>query len=169
MTIHSTPPFADPPAARDAARRLRGRLPAPVTLWCTGAGRGRAGLTVSSVLVAPGEPARLIGLLDPDADLTLALQREGRFTVAVLTPSQRRLVEVFAGTGPAPGGPFTQEGAFTDTAWGPRPTASDTWAGAVLEGVRNVGWSLEVTGVLEHVALGDAEPLVHVRGRLLAP
>lgn len=169
MTIHTSNPFADPPGARDDARRLRGRLPAPVTLWCAGAGRERVGLTVSSVLVAPGDPARVLGLLDPDADLTAVLQREGRFTVSVLTAVQRRLVEVFAGLGPAPGGPFADPAGFTDTAWGPRPTASDTWAGARLVDVRTVGWSLEVTGVLEHVQLGEAGPLVHLRGRLLAP
>ena len=170
MTIHATHPFADPPEARDAARRLRGRLPAPVTLWCAGAGESRVGLTVSSVLVAPGDPPQVVGLLDPDADLTAAVRHLGRFVVSVLTPEQRRLAEVFAGLGPAPGGPFAGDAdAFVDTPWGPRATASDTWAGVRLEGVRPLGWSLEVTGTLEHVALGEARPLVHLLGRLLAP
>ena len=37
----------------------------------------RAGLTVSSLMVANGEPARLLGLLDPDAGLTEELLRTG--------------------------------------------------------------------------------------------
>lgn len=168
MTIHATHPFADPPGSRDAARRLRGHLPAPVTLWGAGVGAGRAGLTVSSLMVALGEPAHVLGLLDPDADLTVALQREGCFALSLLDASQRRLVDVFAGLAPSPGGPFAAA-SFTHTPWGPRPDASDTWAGARVVGVREVGWSLEVTAVLEHVVVGGAEGLVHLRGRLLAP
>lgn len=169
MTIHDSHPFADPPGVRDAARRFRGRLPAPVTLWCSGAGRHRAGLTVSSVLIAPGEPAHLVGLIDPDADLTAVLVEEGTFTVSVLSGTQRRLVEVFAGLGPAPGGAFADAAAWVDTAWGPRPAASDTWVGARLTGTRAIGWSLEVTATIEHVSVGDAAALLHLRGRLLAP
>lgn len=168
MTIHSDHPFADAPGVRDAARRFRGRLPAPVTVWCAGHGSERAGLTVSSVLVALGEPAQVVGLLDPDADLTGTLQRTGRFTVAVLTPAQYRLAEVFAGLGPAPGGPFAVAG-FTETTWGPRPTASGSWLGAEVVDVRELGWSLEITGRIEHVEVGEDDPLMHLRGRLLAP
>ena len=46
MTIHSSHPFAD--GERDEVRRLRGRLGGAVTLWTTGEGRSRAGLTVTS-------------------------------------------------------------------------------------------------------------------------
>jgi hypothetical protein len=45
-------PFAVPPERRSPARRLRGRLVAPVTVWTAGHPPGGAGLTVSSVLVA---------------------------------------------------------------------------------------------------------------------
>ena len=168
MTIHSSHPFAGPPEARDQTRRLRARLAAPVTLWCAGAGPARAGLTGRSVLVAPGTPPHVVGLLDPDADVTAVLQREGRFVVAVLEAGQRHLVEPFAGLAPAPGGPFTLA-PFVDTPWGPRPVASGSWLGARLVGVRELGWSLEVTGVIERVEVGEGEPLVHVLGRLLAP
>ena len=51
-------PFAVPPERRDPARRLRGRLVAPVTVWTAGHPSTGAGLTVSSVLVAEGQPAR---------------------------------------------------------------------------------------------------------------
>ena len=168
VSIHREHPFATPTAERDAARRLRGRLAAPVTLWASGTGGGRAGLTVSSMLVALGQPSHVIGLLDPDTDLAALLDPGARFTVSVLGPAQRRVVEVFAGLGPSPGGPFAVA-EFADTEWGPRPAASGTWAGVRVADVRPLGWSLEVTGVLERVTLGDDEGLVHLRGRLRTP
>src|SRR6266536_511576 len=45
-------PFATPAEWRSAARRFRGRLVAPVTVWTAGGTGDGAGLTVSSVLVA---------------------------------------------------------------------------------------------------------------------
>ena len=73
-------PGADPlhRSVRDArrasspVRRLRGRLAAPVTLWTA---PGPAGLTVSSTLVADGEPGRLLGLIDEECDLWAAVER----------------------------------------------------------------------------------------------
>ncbi len=73
VTIHDTHPFAD--AEPDPARRLRGRLGGTVTLWTAGSGADRAGLTLTSVVVALGEPARLLGLVDPDSDF--ARRRRG--------------------------------------------------------------------------------------------
>ena len=75
MTIHPEHPFLEP--ERDPVRRSRGRLGGAVTLLDLGAGEGpldRAGLTVTSVLVANGEPARLLALLDPDSDLAERLE-----------------------------------------------------------------------------------------------
>ena len=160
MTIHSEHPFATPPEQRDAARRLRGRMSATVSLWLAGTGGRRAGLTVSSLLVALGEPARVIGLIDPDSDLAHALA--DTFTVVLLEPGEHGLAETFAGLAPAPGGLFRE--GFDDTEWGP-VLPGHTWAGARLESSREVGWSREVVGVLEHVHLGKRAPLVHERGR----
>ena len=81
MTIHDTHPFADPDP--DPVRRFRGRLGGAVTLWSAGSGPDRVGLTVSSLVVALGEPSHVIGLLDPDADLTEALRDTGRAVVQV--------------------------------------------------------------------------------------
>lgn len=145
-------------------RRLRGRLASTVTLWAAGEGRARAGLTVSSVLVAGGEPGRVMGLIDPDSDLMDALRACRTFVVSVLGPRQRRLADAFGGVDPAPGGGFAQAD-FVQTRWGPRPEASVTWAGCRVEDEREVGWSALITGAIEHAEAGGSEPLVYLRGR----
>ena len=164
VSIHAEHPFATPPEQRDAVRRFRGRLCAPVTLWASGRGAARVGLTVSSLMVALGEPARIVGLLDPDSEFALGLG--GRGTVTLLAPPDQHLAEVFAGLAPSPGGPF-RSGDFRQGEWGPfLPDRS--WIGVTWEDSRRLGWSTEVTGVIEHVSLADGPTLAHVRGRYRA-
>jgi len=163
VTIHASHPFAD--AEPDPVRRFRGRVGNAVSLWTAGDERSRAGLTVTSFLVAAGEQARVLGLLDPDAALTETLLATGRGVVALLAWEHRDLAEMFAGTAPAPGGMFGQAD-FEQTAWGPRLTSAPTWAGVRLEETAEVGWSSLVTTVVEHLEVGDDdEPLRHRRGR----
>lgn len=165
MTIHTSHPFAD--AEPDPARRFRGRVGGAVTLWTAGDGAARAGLTVTSLMVALGPAPAVLALLDPDADLTEELRDSGRAVVQLLSWPDRQLAEAFAGTAPAPGGPFRQA-AFEETEWGPRLASAATWAGVALTDEREVGWSVEVACRLEHVVIGDDEaPLLHRRGRFL--
>jgi flavin reductase (DIM6/NTAB) family NADH-FMN oxidoreductase RutF len=167
VTIHSEHPFRD--ASTDPVRQLRGRLGGAVTLWTSGEDRGLpAGLTVSSVMVANGEPAHLVALVDPDSDLADALRASSKAVVQLLAWRHRDLAEVFADTAPAPGGKFAQA-EFAHTEWGPRLGDATTWAGVSLEDSRELGWSLLVTCRLEHVEVGDDEPLVHRRGRYQRP
>lgn len=170
MTIHSEHPFADPEGERDAVRRLRGRLGGTVTLWTSGSGRDRAGLTVSSLMVANGDPARVLALVDPDSDLAAAAQETGRVVVQLLEWPHRDLAEAFAGLAPAPGGLF-RLGSWTDTAWGPLLDGVSAWVGLAVDAeAPEVGWSLLLTGTVEHVEVGEeAQPLVHRRGRYLPP
>ena len=163
MTIHDTHPFADPDP--DPVRRLRGRLGGTVTLVTTGDASGRAGLTVTSLMVANGDPARVLMLVDPDSDLADEVTRTGRAVVQLLSWAHRDLADAFAGTAPAPGGPWRM-GTFTDTAWGPRLGDATTWAEVTVESVADVGWSRLLTCGVESVTVGeDTEPLVHRRGR----
>ncbi|UAL30970.1 flavin reductase family protein [Nocardioides rotundus] len=165
MTIHSDHPFATPEDDRDLARRLRGRLGGAVTLWTTGEGRERAGLTVSSLLVALGEPAYLLGLVDPDSELADALDEGSRCVVQLLEWRHRGLAEQFAGMMPAPGGVFAAA-AWEDIEAGPRLADSATWAACTVTGLRTIGWSLEVQARIDRIELGtDDEPLGHRRGR----
>ncbi|WP_372444594.1 flavin reductase family protein [Micromonospora humida] len=160
--IHHTDPFAVPTGQRSPARRLRGRLAAPVTLWTA---PGPAGLTVSSTLVAEGEPDRLLGLVDPEADLWTAIEDAGRFAVAPLGPSHRQLADRFAGLFPSPGGLFATD-AWTDTPYGPVPADAGSWAGCRLDTAREYGWALLVEATIETVEIvADTPPLLHHRGR----
>ena len=174
MSIHSEHPFATAEVDRSPLRRLRGRMPSPVSVWTGGTGRARAGWTLSSFLVADGEPAQVIGVLDEDSDLATALianQEPARFVVNLLGWSHRNLADVFAGLAPAPGGAF-KLGTWLDTDWGPALADAPGWLGARFVGpVDHAGWGLLVRGEVEHVALGPTPPdgvLCHVHGRYRA-
>nr|WP_109510011.1 flavin reductase [Nocardioides speluncae] len=169
VSIHSEHPFLEPESSRDPGRRLRGRVGGVVSLWTSGVGTARAGLTVSSLMVAGGEPSRVLALLDPDSDLCEALEETKRAVVQLLRWPHHQLADVFAGIAPAPGGAFKQA-EFEQTEWGPRLASTTTWAGVVLEKLSTAGWSALVTCTVEHVVLGeDPDPLVHRRGRYLPP
>lgn len=162
MTIHAGHPF---PTEPEPARQLRGRLGGAVSLWTAGGPGDRAGLTVTSLLLAPGPEDAVVALLDPDADLTDTLLETGRGVVQLLAWGDRQLAEGFAGTAPAPGGPF-RAAEFLDTPAGPRLASATTWAELAVVDQREVGWSLLVTCRLERIVVGDdLDPLGHRRGR----
>ncbi|MDN4172988.1 flavin reductase [Nocardioides sp. SOB77] len=164
MTIHDTHPFA---SEDDPVRRFRGRLGGTVTLWTAGDAEDRAGLTVTSLMVAHGETPQVLALLDPDSDLVAELRRTGRAVVQLLSWADRGLAEMFAGTAPAPGGLFRQA-EFADSAHGPRLATATTWADVDLVDEALAGWSLLVTcRVSAAVAGEDVDPLGHRRGRWL--
>lgn len=159
-------PFATPAGERNPARRLRGRLAAPVTLWTAGRGPQRAGLTVSSVLLAEGDPALVAGVIGPLSDLAEQIQSTGRFVVHVLGEHDRRLADIFAGVYPSPGGPFA--GLDTgDSEWGPVLAGSRTTAFCDLASAAPAGWQQLVTATAARIDLAEeaATPLVHYRGR----
>lgn len=170
MTIHTDHPFRDPSA--DPVRRLRGRLGGAVTLWTSGdptGGGTRAGLTVSSVMVAGGEPGRLLALVDPDSSLRDVLEATGRGVVHLLEWGHRDLAEVFAGQMPSPGGQFTTA-EWEQTAYGPRLTTARSWALVEAESFDAVGWSDLVTARIVDAVIGeDDAPLEHRRGRYQRP
>jgi flavin reductase (DIM6/NTAB) family NADH-FMN oxidoreductase RutF len=141
-------------------RRLRGRFAQTVTLWTA---PGPAGLTVSSCLVADGEPGRMLGLIDEESELWGAAEKAGVLAVCLLTQQDRQLADRFAGLMPAPGGLFRQGESWVETAFG--PVLDRVWAGCRLESVRPVGWSLLVEATIEEIHLTDrSDSLLHHRG-----
>jgi flavin reductase (DIM6/NTAB) family NADH-FMN oxidoreductase RutF len=169
VTIRSEHPFLPPESERDPSRRLRGRLSGAVSLWTTGGATGTeagSGLTVTSVLLAGGEPAHVLGLLDPDSDLAERLVETRTAVVQLLQWEHRQLADAFAAVAPAPGGPF-RLGTWTESAWGPVLNGVSGWLGVRLvdREPQPVGWSVLVDAVVEEVRVFDeTDPLLHRRG-----
>jgi flavin reductase (DIM6/NTAB) family NADH-FMN oxidoreductase RutF len=168
VTIHSEHPFLPPDSERSPLRRFRGRLPSPVTVWTSAVDGERAGWTVSSTLVADGQPAEVLGLVDEDSDLATLMPRARTVAVSLLGWEHRGMADAFAGTAPAPGGPF-RLGTWTDTPWGPVLADAVGWIGArLLPGdLGHAGWALLVRATIEQVHLNEADldSLMHLRGR----
>lgn len=172
MTIHSDHPFQAAPPDRDPVRRLRGRLGGTVTLWTAGGGDfDRAGLTVSSRMIATGGPGHALALLDPDSSFAETLTRTRRAVMHLLGWEHRELADAFGGVAPAPGGAF-RLGEWIGSEWGPLLAGVSAWAGVrLVDGdMGQVGWSVLADAVIEHVEIhGETEPLVHRRGRYQRP
>jgi 3-hydroxy-9,10-secoandrosta-1,3,5(10)-triene-9,17-dione monooxygenase reductase component len=161
-------PFSPPPELRRPERRLRGRMVAPVTLWTAGQEEARTGLTVSSILVAEGDPSSVLGLVNDMSGLWDAVQATGAFVVHVLERRHRALAERFAGARPSPGGLFHGLDVAASR-WGPCLADVGTRACCGLVGATEVGYQQLVRGVIERVEIGAVEdPLGFFRGRYRA-
>lgn len=162
--IHSDDPFATPLELREPGRRFRGRLAAPVTVWTAGSGSSRTGLTVSSLLLAEGEPPLVLGLIAATTDLWLAIEQSRTFVVHILENSDRPLADRFAGRRPSPGGLFSgldvQRGE-----WGPVLGGLNSRAFCRYVDDIEVGFHLLVSGEIQELELHDlTDPLVYHRG-----
>lgn len=166
MTIHSDHPFLPPESDRDPLRRFRGRLAAGVSVWATGDETTRKGLTVSSMMIGDGDPGQVVGLIDADSDLWDLLEQTRTVAVSLLDHSRARLSDAFAGTFPAPGGPFRMA-EWTQSDWGPVLDGA-SWLGArLLPGTpENAGWGLLVRAEIATMQVVDGadDPLVSYRG-----
>jgi 3-hydroxy-9,10-secoandrosta-1,3,5(10)-triene-9,17-dione monooxygenase reductase component len=163
-----TDPFATPPEQRDPARRLRGRLTSPVTVWTAGGPGEATGLTVSSIIVAEGAPPSVGGIINPLSDLWDALQETRAFVVHVLDRTQRDLGERFAGRMPSPGGLF-RDLSVEHSDWGPVLTGVANRARCRLTATHEIGYHELVVGTIEAVDTTDFEdPLAYFLGRYRA-
>jgi len=168
--LSSDDPFATPWEERRLDRRFRGRLVASVTVWTAGSGDRRAGLTVSSLLVAEGNPAEVVGLLDPLSELFDVLVEQGGFVVHVLDAADQRLAGMFAGAYPVD--PF-EEVDTVDGEFGPVISGTRHTLGCRLGGSEELGFQMLVRGRIEALEIVEeaGQPLVRYRGRYrkLAP
>lgn len=167
MTIHSEHPFLPPPQDRDPLRRLRSHLPAPVSVWTSSDGTRRDGWTISSMLVADGDPGELVALVNEDSDWWDLFRETGVATVNVLAAHQGAVSEAFARLAPSPGGPF-RTGTWTDAPAGPRLENAFAWVTAVLSDPHppHAGWGLLVRCTIDSIDWGQADaPLGYRAGR----
>jgi len=150
---------------REPARRFRGRLAAPVTVWTAGGPGAATGLTVSSILIAEGSPSLLMGLVSPTSDLWDVIRSTGRFVVHVLDEGAETLAERFAGLRPSPGGLFV--GLRTESSdWGPALLDFPNRAMCSLQEAAEVGYHVMVRSAVDEFVMTDFdEPLVYFRGR----
>jgi flavin reductase (DIM6/NTAB) family NADH-FMN oxidoreductase RutF len=162
--VHEEHPFETPQDKRDPARRFRGRLAAPVTIITSGVGERRTGLTVSSLVVAEGDPSRIYFLLGSTTDLFYGLEETGRFVVHVLEGNDNVLADVFAGLRPSPGGRFANT-AVEQTEWGPVFTDVKTRAYCTFEGGDEETFFIVAEGKIDKLEMSDIkDPLVYFRG-----
>ena len=162
--IHHEHPFQTPADQREPARRLRGRLASPVTIWTAYGPDGPVGLTVSSIVVAEGKPSALMGLISPTTDLWDAIGDSKRFVVHILDDSRRELAERFAGLRPSPGGIFhglvVQRGDH-----GPVLTDLKERAHCTLFDTIDAGYQRLVRGLIQEIEVAElVSPLVYFRG-----
>ncbi|MCP3996457.1 MAG: flavin reductase [bacterium] len=163
--VHEEHPFETPQEQRDPARRFRGRLAAPVTVITAGEGDHRTGLTVSSLVVAEGDPSVIYFLLGSTTDLHYGLEETGKFVVHVLEEGNQEIADVFAGLRPSPGGRFAGLNV-EQSKWGPVLSDVRTRAYCTYEGGDEETFFIVAEGAIDKLELGDIEdPLVYFRGR----
>ena len=120
---------------------------------------------MSSVLVAEGQPARLLGLIDPTSAFWEAMQETGAYVVHVLAVGDQALAERFSEIRPPIRGPFDRL-EVAESLWGPVLGGSRPRAACRLAGSAPVGQGDLVEGVIEQLELPDLEnPLAYLHGR----
>ena len=163
--VHYEDPFATPADKREPARRLRGRLAAPVTIWTSGDPGNRSGLTVSSILVAEGAPSLVLGLISDTAEVYETLKITGSCVVHLLDHSHRIVADQFAGLRPSPGGLFVDQ-EIEDTEWGPALASFTNRAYCRYLDDVDSGYQRLVRASIERIELEDLDhPLIYFRGR----
>jgi 3-hydroxy-9,10-secoandrosta-1,3,5(10)-triene-9,17-dione monooxygenase reductase component len=166
--VHYENPFVTPVDKREPARRLRGRLALPVTVWTAGSPQARTGLTISSIVVAEGNPSIVVGLVNETTDLFGAIHDTGAFVVHVLNYADRVLADRFAGLRPSPGGLFADLDV-AESEWGPVLASAANRAYCRFTDEAPAGYQRLVRGSIERIDLEElATPLVYFRGRYRA-
>jgi flavin reductase (DIM6/NTAB) family NADH-FMN oxidoreductase RutF len=138
-----------------------------VTVITAGGPESRTGLTISSLVVAEGEPSRIFFLCGTATDLWPAIEGSGGFVVHVLEESHREISDRFAGIRPSPSGLFVGLEPL-DTEWGPVIPSIGTRAFCSFTGHTETSIYALVDGVVDRVDLSEiTHPLQYFRGRYL--
>jgi flavin reductase (DIM6/NTAB) family NADH-FMN oxidoreductase RutF len=139
-------------------------LAAPVTVVTAGQPGNQAALTVSSLMVAEGEPSSVIALIGTNTDLWEAIEASRRFIVHILGSSRREDADAFAGIRPRPGGVFAGV-AVEHSDWGPVLTDSANRVFCSLASSIELPFHHLVEGEIEKVEVSDLDdPAIYFRG-----
>lgn len=162
--IHSEHPFVPGENDREPLRRFRGRHAAGVSIVTAGDEGHPVGLTVSSLMLAEGDPGHVTAVIGPLSDLWDAIEGSERFVVHLCRSTHRRLADIFAGIRPSPGGVFTGV-EWGQSEWGPVLADLPDRAYCSLLRLEQLGYTGLVTATVDRVELSDlTDPLVHFRG-----
>jgi flavin reductase (DIM6/NTAB) family NADH-FMN oxidoreductase RutF len=162
--IHDDHPFQSAPSERDPVRQFRGRLVAPVTVVTAGEPGGEAALTVSSLMVAEGDPGSVVVLVGAATDLWNAIEWSERFIVHILGADWRGHADAFAGIRPRPGGVFTGL-EVEHTGWGPVLVGASNRVFCRLGSTTALPFHHLVEGVIDKVEVADLDdPAIYFRG-----
>lgn len=137
----------------------------PVTVVTSGPAEARAGLTVSSLMVAEGDLSRVHFLLGTESMVWDRIHQTGSFIVHILESRHRTMSAVFAGYRPSPGGPFVGL-EVTDGEYGPELDDVETRIYCRYESAApGDGPYVLATGIIDRVELHDLRsPLQWFRG-----
>jgi flavin reductase (DIM6/NTAB) family NADH-FMN oxidoreductase RutF len=162
--VHYEDPFQTPAGSRDPAKRFRGALAKGVTIWTAGREKNAVGLTVSSMMVAEGDPSHVLGLINDTTDLYESIIATERFVIHVALATETNLAEIFAGSRPAPGGAFAALDT-SDSEWGPVIASLPTRAYCTFVHETEPGFQKLIQGRIDEIDIGEPEePSIHYRG-----
>ena len=137
----------------------------PVTIVTSSGSGGPAGLTVSSLVIAEGDPGVVYLLVGPTTELYDALIDSSCFVVHICEAAHREIADVFAGTRPSPGGVFSgRDLQYEDH--GPVLAEIKDRIYCTVIARREESYSVLVTGIIDRVEMGNLlKPLSFFRGR----
>ena len=144
-------------------------MPAPVSIWTSEACGQQDGWTISSMMIADGEPAEIVALVDEDCDWWEIFSEAELACINILGPGQGGIADVFARMAPSPGGVF-RTGEWQASSHGPRLADAAAWAGVslVTTDPEHSGWGLLVRAKVEWIEIAKGvQALEHRKGRYL--
>lgn len=137
-----------------------------MTVWTTHTdATGPAGITVASILVAEGQPAMVLGLIDPLATFADAVVDSGRFVVHVVAEAQAKLADQLAGRSPTALDRF-DDLEVSQSPWGPVVQELTSRVYCSVLDATETGESTLIRAAVDEIELSGTPPapLVYVRG-----
>lgn len=164
MTTPTTLPDA---ISKEDFRTTMGLFAGAVTLITTGEGDDRRGLTATAVCSLTDSPPSLLVCLNTSSETCDAVERNGRFSVQLLSDVDQDLALAFAGATGLTGADKFQAGEWTECGGGqPRLHSALASVSCVVDGQNTVGSHSVLIGRIVDVCLNpERESLVYARSK----